>query len=63
MKARPSLEARVAALESESRLVKEQLMPRGKTGDPWWDDVWGAFADDPAFEEAIRLGRKWRATS
>lgn len=27
---------------------------------PWWGHVVGAFADDPDFEEAMRLGREYR---
>jgi hypothetical protein len=25
---------------------------------PWWKEIAGIFADDPAFEEAMRLGRQ-----
>jgi hypothetical protein len=27
---------------------------------PWWKKIAGIFADDPAFEEAMGLGREWR---
>jgi hypothetical protein len=26
----------------------------------WLDDIYGAFANDPDFEEAMRLGREYR---
>ena len=27
---------------------------------PWWKQIIGTFADDPAHEEAMRLGREYR---
>ena len=27
---------------------------------PWWEEISGSFANDPAFDEAMRLGREWR---
>jgi hypothetical protein len=57
-----SLEERVAALEAEVARLKAtrvETSPRQTTED-WLDKAWGAFANDPAFEEAMRLGREWR---
>ena len=51
------LKDRVAALEAEVARLKEALE---KDTRPWTDKITGAFANDPAFEEAMRLGRKYR---
>jgi hypothetical protein len=53
-----SLEARIAALEREVRHLKD-LVDKGqrKRG---WRIIIGAFANDPLYEEAMRLGREYR---
>jgi hypothetical protein len=57
------LEFRVAALERELTEIKKQLA-RTQFAAPirrnWIDQIWGMNRDDSAFEEAMRLGRKWR---
>lgn len=55
-----TVEQRLAALEAEVALLKEQLTRTEKPAEDWLDTVYGAFADDPSFEEATRLGREWR---
>ncbi len=54
------LERRVRALEDEVARLRKRL--RGGDTDlrPWWQRIWGTFAGDPAFEEAMRLGREYR---
>lgn len=55
--AAPSLEDRVAALEAKvdhSELAAQDTRP-------WWERIRGTFKDDPAYEEAMRLGREYRA--
>jgi hypothetical protein len=53
-----SLSDRVAALEQEVRELKRLLDSNGeKRG---WRRLIGAFANDPYFEEAMRLGREYR---
>jgi hypothetical protein len=54
------LEKRVTALEDEVAKLKVKLETPGSEGLPWWKQIAGIFADDPAFEEAMRLGREWR---
>ena len=55
-----SLQQRVAALEAEVARLKARIEAKEQPADPWLQTVWGAFADDPAFEEAMRLGREYR---
>jgi len=54
------IELRVAALEAEMAQVKEQLRKETPTQRDWLDDIYGAFANDPHFDEAMRLGREYR---
>jgi len=51
------LEDRVAALETEVARLKQKIEGNSKS---WTDEIVGAFANDPAFEEAMRLGRAYR---
>jgi Protein of unknown function (DUF1192) len=54
------LEQRVAALEAEVARLKEKLESDAKPALPWWEKIFGTFANDPAHKEAMRLGREWR---
>ena len=61
----PTLEERVAALEAQVARLNQQLEQKndGAAANakvPWWKQIAGVFADDPAFLEAMELGRKWR---
>lgn len=54
------LEERVALLETEVMKLKRHLStPPGNTL-PWWEQIMGTFADTPAFDEAVQLGRQYR---
>ena len=56
-----TLEERLTAVEEELAKVKRQLAkekPRPLRA--WWEEQVGIFADDPLYEEAMRLGREWR---
>jgi hypothetical protein len=55
-----SLKDRVAALEAELSRLKEKVENTAGPGRPWWDEIAGTFANDPIYEEAMRLGRKYR---
>jgi hypothetical protein len=55
-----SLKQRLEVLEAEVARLKAQIEARDKAGDPWLDTVWGSFANDPIYEEAMRLGREYR---
>jgi hypothetical protein len=50
---RGQIEARLSALEEEIARLK-------RLAKPWWEQMWGTFANDPAFDEAMRLGRRYR---
>ena len=54
------LKQRVEALESEVARLKAKLEDGPVSSKPWWDQIWGSFAGDPAFLEAMRLGRRYR---
>ena len=56
-----SLEERLEALETQvKRLEKQYLFPASQSGLPWWEQIRGTFQDDPAYDEAMRLGREYR---
>lgn len=50
------LEARIAAIEIELQRLRQltNLPPQS------WLELYGAYADDPTFDEAMRLGREHR---
>lgn len=57
----PTLEERVAALEIElGQLKRQQVTDENIPEKPWWEKIRGTFKDDPAYEEAMRLGREYR---
>jgi len=49
------LEHRIEKLESEVSMLKHRIEQTA-----WWEKISGSFADDPAHEEAMRLGREYR---
>ena len=55
-----SLANRVAALEEEVAQLKARLEKLAPSSSSWVDKIAGTFANDPAYEEAMRLGREWR---
>ncbi len=50
---------RVAKLEAEVAKLKARLDAIEKAP-KWWERIVGTFRDDPAYEEAMRLGRQYR---
>ncbi len=54
------METRITVLEKELDVLKSRFERIEKDKEPWWKQRMGVFADDPAHEEAMRLGREWR---
>jgi hypothetical protein len=54
------METRVLALERELSVLKAKFEKIEKNDLPWWKQIIGTFANDPAHEEAMRLGREYR---
>ncbi|MEG3438423.1 hypothetical protein V0288_14930 [Pannus brasiliensis CCIBt3594] len=52
------LEERVADLEAEVARLKNKV--ENDSSRPWWEKIAGTFADNPAYDEAMRLGREYR---
>jgi hypothetical protein len=56
-----SLEERVTALETELAELKRRLeAERPRELIPWWERIFGTFADSEEYEEAMRLGKEYR---
>jgi ABC-type cobalamin/Fe3+-siderophores transport system ATPase subunit len=54
------LEERVETLEAEVALLKSQLKSVSSPTKPWWKKISGTFAENPAYDEAMQLGREYR---
>jgi hypothetical protein len=50
----------MTALEEEVARLKAKLAGTSASDKPWWEKIWGTFADDPAYLEAMRFGREYR---
>lgn len=50
------LEERLAHLEAEVARLKRKV----ENPSPWWEQIAGTFADNPAYDEAMHLGREYR---
>ena len=53
------LEQRVALLEAEVARLKNKV-ENDSSSRPWWEKIAGTFADNPAYDEAMQLGREYR---
>jgi hypothetical protein len=53
------LEERVAHLETEVARLKNKV-EKDLSSKPWWEQIAGTFADNSAYDEAMRLGREYR---
>ena len=53
-----TLEERVALLERDVLQLKQQLSKPAAI--PWWEQISGVFANTPAFDEVVELGRRYR---
>jgi hypothetical protein len=52
------IEARLTALETEVAQLKAQQHTSAEI--PWWEEILGSFANDPAYDEAMQLGQQYR---
>lgn len=53
------MEKRLEALELQvARLTRRRQ--RERSDKPWWRELRGAWAGDPIFEEAMKMGREYR---
>ncbi|MEB3339136.1 MAG: hypothetical protein VKJ46_16825 [Leptolyngbyaceae bacterium] len=57
------LETRITTLEAELAHLKQMLSAFVSQKSPWWLKIAGSFENDPTFDEAIRLGQKWRQSA
>jgi hypothetical protein len=53
------LEERVAHLEAEVTRLKNKV-ENDLSSSPWWEKIAGTFSDNPAYDEAMRLGSEYR---
>lgn len=51
------IEARLSVLEVEVARLREKTEASEL---PWWEQRWGVFDNDPDYEKAMELGRKYR---
>lgn len=54
------LTARLETLEAEVARLKEQFSAVAYPDLPWWEKRWGIFDNDPDYDKAMELGRKYR---
>jgi hypothetical protein len=61
MTAAASVEDRLTVVETELNELKKQVRSVGPPAAiPWWEEWFGAFKDDPDYDEAVRLGAEYR---
>lgn len=53
------IEERIALLEAEVARLKTKVEDNSSSR-PWWEKITGTFADNPAYDEAMRLGQAYR---
>jgi hypothetical protein len=53
------LEERLTLLEAEVDRLKRKIEPN-PTALPWWEKIAGTFAENSAYDEAMKLGREYR---
>ena len=54
------IETKFKDLETEISLLKQKIEKIEKPKEAWWKQRAGMFADDPIYDEAMRLGREYR---
>jgi hypothetical protein len=56
------IETRIAILEAEVDRLRARVEAGSTPPTPSWEPIAGTFADDPAYQEAMRLARTYRAS-
>ena len=54
------LEQRLTALEKVVEQLQQEVAKTTPPSEPWWVTEAGRFANDPVFDEIVRLGREYR---
>ena len=54
------LTKRVEVLEAALAELRAKQVPTTNGQRPWWEAEVGRFANDPVFDEVVRLGREYR---
>jgi hypothetical protein len=54
------MQKRLEALERTVRKLESQMAQSGNGQRRWWVEDAGRFADDPLFDEIVRLGQEYR---
>jgi hypothetical protein len=54
------LTRRVEALEQSLQELRQEIRDKPKGQGRWWRTGAGRFANDPVFDEIVRLGREYR---
>ncbi len=56
-----ALENRLTAVEKDLAELKQTFAgAKRNPPSPWWEKMFGSFAESEGFEEAVRLGREYR---
>jgi hypothetical protein len=56
-----TLEGRLTLVERELAELKHLLADnKVQSATPWWERMFGTYAESEGFEEAVRLGREYR---
>jgi hypothetical protein len=50
---------RLAELEKELATLRKKVDSLSPSA-PWWERIAGTFAGDPAYKQAMKLGRQYR---
>lgn len=58
--ARSNVEVRLTNIEEDLANLKQQVSVISGTKKDWLDEIWGSFANDPLYIEAMALGRRYR---
>lgn len=59
--ANATIEERLTVLEAEMERLKQEREPKEESKPlPWYEKIFGSFANSEAYEEAMQLGREYR---